>query len=163
MVVLVADQVTKSLAVDHLSGHPRHLLGPIGLDLTYNRGIAFSLGTGLTWPIVVIGALVVVALVVVARRAPSRLVATGLGLVLGGALGNLADRLGRGHGGAVVDFIHVGIWPTFNLADSAIVCGCGLLGWSLWRRSGGEPATPRRRESLAQGASTSADDVRVSP
>jgi signal peptidase II len=64
------------------------------------------------------------------------LLALAVGLVLGGALGNLADRLFRGHGflnGAVVDFVDLRVWPVFNLADAAITIGCLLLVWAGWR------------------------------
>jgi signal peptidase II len=56
-------------------------------------------------------------------------------MILGGALGNLADRLFRAHHGAVIDFLRSGFWPTFNLADSAVVCGCVVLAVALWRTS----------------------------
>jgi signal peptidase II len=61
--------------------------------------------------------------------------------VLGGAVGNLSDRFFRGHGGAVVDFIHSTFWPTFNVADSCVVCGCFLLaGTVIFQRPAGAPA-----------------------
>lgn len=126
-VVVAADQVTKTLAVDHLSSGPVHLLGPLSLELAFNGGVAFSIGSGLTLPIVIVGFGLVVAVLWFLRGAPSPGIAAGLGLVLGGALGNLGDRLFRGRHGAVVDFIHLGFWPTFNVADACIVCGCLLL------------------------------------
>jgi len=135
VVVVIVDQVTKSLAVARLSREPLHLIGPFALVLTYNTGVAFSIGTGLTLPIVVI---VVVLLAVVAwfgRTVPNSAAAVGVGMIIGGAIGNLADRLFRGHHGAVVDFIYSGFWPTFNVADSSIVCGSLLLGIALWRTS----------------------------
>ena len=119
--VVAADQVTTSIALDKLAGGPVHLVGPISLALAFNSGVAFSLGSGLTVPIVLVVVVLVVLLVQLARGAPSRSAACGVGLVLGGALGNLADRLLRGDGGAVVDFVRVGFWPTFNLADASIV------------------------------------------
>jgi signal peptidase II len=137
--VLGLDQLTKSLAVAELRRGPVHLVGPLSLELTYNTGIAFGLGTGLTYPIVVGAVLLVAVLVVAARGARTTTRAVAFGLVIGGALGNLADRLLRGRHGAVVDFLHTGFWPTFNLADSAIVCGTALLAWSLWRSGGREP------------------------
>jgi MFS family permease len=75
----------------------------------------------------VVATVMAVVLVVLARRVRRTSSAVGLGLVLGGALGNLADRLFRGHGGAVVDFITLSHWPTFNLADTAITVGVVLL------------------------------------
>ena len=121
--VLVADQVTKSLAAHDLANGPVHLVGPLSLQLWYNTGAAFSIGAGLTLPIIVIAFVLVLLLAWFARGTPSTLAAVATGMILGGALGNLSDRLFRGHQGAVVDFIHFGFWPTFNVADTAIVIG----------------------------------------
>jgi len=142
LVVLALDQTTKSLAVAHLVDGPRHLVGPISLELAYNSGVAFSIGTGLTLPIVLVGVVIVVLIVWFARGAPSYPAAVGVGMVLGGALGNLGDRLFRGHGGAVVDFIHTSFWPTFNLADASIVCGCAVVGVVFWRGGRGAAGGP---------------------
>jgi signal peptidase II len=145
-VALVADQVTKSLAVEYLRSGPVHLFGPFSLQLTYNSGIAFSVGVGLTVPIILVVVVTIAMLVWFARSVPSLPAAVAVGLVLGGAIGNLSDRLFRGHGGAVVDFLHSTFWPTFNVADSCVVCGCFLLAGSvLFQRpathdAGGEPA-----------------------
>lgn len=130
---LLADQVTKSLAVANLSGGAVRLLGPLELRLEYNSGVAFSLASGLTGPIIVVAVAVVLAVAWFARRVPTTLAAVGVGLVLGGAIGNLSDRLFRGHHGAVIDFIYTRYWPTFNVADSCIVCGCAVLALSLLR------------------------------
>jgi signal peptidase II len=132
---ILADQVTKSIAVAELGNGPVHVVGPFSFELTYNSGVAFSVGVGLTLPIILIAAVVVGGLVAFARHLPSLPAAIALGLVLGGALGNLSDRLFRGHGGAVVDFIHSTFWPTFNVADSCIVVGAILLAFVLMRRS----------------------------
>lgn len=132
-VVVAVDQVTTSLALDDLARGPVHVIGPISFALAFNSGVAFSLGSGLTAPIVIVVAVLIVLLVQLARGAPSRGAASGVGLVLGGALGNLADRLVRGEGGAVVDFVRIGFWPTFNVADAAIVVGAVLLAVSYWR------------------------------
>ncbi len=141
--VCAADQVTKSLAVAHLGAGPVHLVGPLSLALTYNSGVAFSIGSGLTLPIVLVGAGLIVLAAWFVRGAPSIGVAVGLGLVIGGAAGNLADRLFRSRNGAVVDFIHLSFWPTFNLADSAIVSGCVLLAVAFLRAEA--PSERRRR------------------
>ena len=125
--------MTKSLAVSHLSRHSVHLLGPFAFELSYNTGVAFSIGTGLTLPIVLIVAVVVALVAWFGRTVPNTTAAVGVGMILGGAIGNLADRLFRGHHGAVVDFIYSGFWPTFNLADASIVCGCIVLALALWR------------------------------
>ncbi|MGO9150463.1 MAG: signal peptidase II [Acidimicrobiales bacterium] len=133
LAVVVADQVTKSLAVSRLSSGPIHLIGPFALVLSYNTGVAFSIGTGLTLPIILIVAVVVAVLAWFGRTVPNTGAAVGVGMILGGAVGNLADRIFRGHHGAVVDFLRSGFWPTFNLADSAVVCGCVVLAVALWR------------------------------
>lgn len=133
LVVITVDQVTKSLAVSRLSSHSVHLIGPFAFALAYNTGVAFSIGTGLTLPIVLIVVVVVALVAWFGRTVPNTLAAASVGMILGGACGNLADRLVRGHHGAVVDFIYSGFWPTFNIADASIVCGCALLGLNLWR------------------------------
>ena len=133
--VIVVDQVTKSLAVARLSSRPVHLIGPFALLLSYNTGAAFSIGTGLTLPIIVIAVVLVAVVAWFGRAVPNTVAAVGVGMILGGAVGNLADRLFRGHHGAVIDFLYSGFWPTFNVADSSIVCGSVLLGVALWRTS----------------------------
>jgi signal peptidase II len=130
--VVVADQVTKSLAVADLH-RPVHLIGPFGLSLGYNSGSAFSLFTGEAAVLGPISGLLVVGLLWMAWRASSRTMAASLGLVLGGALGNLGDRAFRGHGGGVVDFITLSHWPTFNVADASITVGVVLLALALLR------------------------------
>ncbi len=134
--VLVLDQVTKSLALAHLAAGPVHLIGPLSLALAFNTGIAFSLGASLPGAIVALGAVLVAALAVSVRLVRSPGTAVAVGLLLGGALGNLADRLVRANHGAVVDFVHLGFWPTFNLADVAVVSGCALLALRAGRRGG---------------------------
>ena len=147
LLVVVADQVTKSLAVSRLASGPVHVIGPFSLVLSYNTGVAFSIGTGLTLPIVVIVVVVVALVAWFGRTVPNTAAAVGVGMIVGGAVGNLADRLFRGHHGAVIDFIYSGFWPTFNLADASIVCGCVVLGVALWR------ASVTRRSSESEGHS----------
>jgi signal peptidase II len=137
--VVVVDQVTKSAAQAHLRA-PVHLVGPFGFALGYNTGSAFSLFTGAPAVLGAVVALVAAALVWAARRAQRRSVAVALGLVLGGAIGNLADRVFRGHHGAVVDFITLSHWPTFNVADACITVGTIVLVVSLWRPARGSEA-----------------------
>jgi signal peptidase II len=136
--VVAADQLTKWWAVDRLSSGPVHLIGPLDLVLSRNTGSAFSLFQGHTWVLAAVAVVLIGALSVMAWRARSPGRAAILGLILGGALGNLADRLLRGDHGAVVDFVDLRVWPTFNVADSAITVGCVLLVVSLLR-------TPRAR------------------
>jgi len=130
--VLAADAITKSLVVAHLRpDQPVHVIGSfLMLWLTRNPGAAFSVGTGETIVFTVIAFGVVVAIARTVRNLRSLGWAIALGLLLGGALGNLADRILRAPGlfrGDVVDWIAVTRWyPIFNLADSSIVCG-GIL------------------------------------
>lgn len=135
--VLVGDVLTKIAAVARLEGRePVELLGgAVNLVLVRNPGAAFSLATGYTWVLSLVAVAVVVAILRIARRLRSAGWATALGLVLGGALGNLTDRIFRSPGplqGHVVDVIALGdpyrpVWPVFNLADSCIVTGGCLL------------------------------------
>ncbi len=126
VVVIAADQATTSWALADLH-RPVHLVGPLGLALEYNSGTAFSLlgGAG-DWLVPVVVAIVLgVAWLAWHVRRP--LLAVASGLVLGGALGNLADRVLRGHHGDVVDFVTLSHWPTFNVADACITVGVVLL------------------------------------
>ena len=125
--VVALDQFTKTLAVERLSDGPVDVFWTLRFALSFNSGAAFSMGTGLT-PLIIVGAVVLVsALVLFARTATSMAVGIAIGLLLGGALGNLADRLFRGHDGAVVDFIDLQWWPVFNVADIGVSAGAVLL------------------------------------
>lgn len=127
----LADRLSKTWAEGSLAGRPPLELipGVLQLNFTTNSGGAFSIGGSAPW--LFAGAtLVVVALIVVASARLTRpAIAVGLGLVLGGALGNLTDRIVRGDElrGRVVDFIDLHVWPVFNVADSAIVVGAVVL------------------------------------
>jgi signal peptidase II len=137
VLVLAADIVTKVVAVAELEDRaPLELLGGlVYLQLVRNPGAAFSLATGYTWVLTLVAIAVVVVIVRVARRLRSTGWAVALGLVLGGALGNLTDRIFRAPGplqGHVVDVVSLfatdgRVWPVFNLADSCIVSGGVLL------------------------------------
>jgi signal peptidase II len=129
---VAADQVTKSLAESNFH-RPVHLVGPLGFALGYNSGSAFSLFTGVPAVLAAVSAVLVGGLVWLAWQARSPAMAVGVGLVLGGALGNLADRAFRGHHGDVVDFITLTHWPTFNVADACITVGVVLLVFLYWR------------------------------
>jgi len=136
-VVLAADIVTKVVGVAQLEGQePVPVLGGlVYLQLIRNPGAAFSLATGYTWVLSLVAVAVVVVILRVARRLRSTGWAVALGLVLGGATGNLVDRIFRSPGplrGEVVDLVSLlapdgRVWPVFNLADSAIVSGGVLL------------------------------------
>lgn len=137
VLALALDIVSKALVVSNVSqtaAPDRVLGGVLYLQQVRNSGAAFSLGTGFTVILTVVALAVVVLIVRVAARLRSAAWAVSLGLILGGALGNLTDRIfrspgvGRGH---VVDWISLfgpdgKYWPIFNLADSAIVCGAIL-------------------------------------
>jgi len=131
VVVFVADLVSKTIVVATLSHRaPIRLLGGF-LTLTElrNSGAAFSIGTSVTVVFTLIALGVIVAILRTARRLRSLPWAVSLGLLLGGAAGNLGDRLFRSPGflrGHVVDWIQLPHWPVFNVADSCIVCG-GIL------------------------------------
>ena len=127
-VVYVVDRTTKWIVERHLAGRPPIELipGVVQLHYTTNTGGAFGLFGGQAWLFFV--ATVVVCLVIAAAstRLSSASTAVGMGLILGGALGNLTDRLARGPRG-VVDFIDFRVWPVFNVADSAIVIGAIVI------------------------------------
>jgi signal peptidase II len=130
-VVLALDVVTKVLVVARLENRePLELLGgQLLIRVSRNPGAAFSFAEGATVLFTLVAAVVVVVILRVSRRLHSRGWALSLGLLLGGASGNLVDRLLRSPGpgrGAVVDFIDFQVWPSFNVADSAIVTGAVL-------------------------------------
>jgi signal peptidase II len=126
--VFAADVITKIIAVAALT--PYHQVKVIGtlltLDLVRNSGAAFSFGPGITIVFTLIAVSVIFFIVRTSRRLHSLAWAVTLGLLLGGAAGNLTDRLLRSPGvfrGEVVDWIQLPHWPVFNVADSCIVCG----------------------------------------
>jgi signal peptidase II len=121
-VVLAADLVTTALAVDHLHD-VRHVWGPFGLALTFNSGFAFSLFSGRAVAVTVLLCIGVVVLAVVVARFQTIPLAIGGGLVLGGALGNVVERIFGGHSGQVPDFVTLSHWPTFNVADACVTVG----------------------------------------
>lgn len=129
--VLATDAISKAIVVATLASPPgiRLLGGLLILQETRNAGAAFSLGPSLTAVYAVIAIGVAVAIARTSRHIGSRSWAVALGLLLGGAAGNLADRLLRSPGplrGRVVDWIWLPHWPPFNLADSSIVIGAIL-------------------------------------
>ena len=141
--VAAADQLTKAWALQALADGPIHLLWTLRLRLSFNTGIAFGLGRGLGTLLVPLALAVLVVMVVLGWVGSGGLPTTvALGLVTGGAAGNLVDRLVR-HGGAVVDFVDLQWWPVFNLADAAISCGVVLL--LLAGRSGAQKGRSRPR------------------
>jgi len=132
VVVLLADQASKWAAVHELADRGRVdvIDGVLWLHLTRNAGAAFSMATGATWLLTIVALVVVVAIIRISRNLGSRGWALALGLLLGGALGNLGDRLFRAPSffhGHVIDFLEFPHWPIFNLADSSIVTAAALI------------------------------------
>ena len=134
LVFIVAfDQVTKSWIVSALAdGLPRDVIGSVlQFQLTRNPGAAFSRFQGATTVLALIAIVIAVVLFRTLRRTSDRWTVIGLVMVLGGALGNLGDRFLRAPGvlsGHVVDFVKVGSFPLFNVADSCITVGAIVLG-----------------------------------
>jgi signal peptidase II len=131
-VVLAVDIVSKVYAVRTLTpGQPVSIIGDtVTWTLVRNSGAAFSMATGYTWILTLIATAVVVGIFWMGRRLVSPWWALGLGMILGGALGNLVDRFFRSPGplrGHVVDFLSIGWWPVFNVADASVVGGAILL------------------------------------
>ncbi|HEX4806752.1 MAG TPA: signal peptidase II [Conexibacter sp.] len=126
VLVLALDQATKALVRGSIAvGETRRVVGPLSFVNVHNRGVAFGfLGTGGVLVLVVTLAALALLLVYFARHAERPLLWLPTGLVLGGALGNLVDRV---HQGYVTDFIHVPHWPAFNVADVCITCGVVAL------------------------------------
>ncbi len=144
VVIIIADRVVKLWITHHFAPLERvHVLKVLDIILTYNTGAAFSFLADASgwqrWLFVLLALGVSAALIVWMRRLDARvhgLIACGLALIVGGALGNLIDRLTTGR---VVDFIHVhwgrAYFPAFNIADSAITIGAALLLLDAWRES----------------------------
>ena len=130
--IVVADQAAKSWVVANLDdGHHVQVIGSfVEIALARNSGAAFSRFQGMTPVLALVAIAISVVLVRVVRRTSDRWTVVGLVLVLGGALGNLVDRLTRSPGflrGHVVDFVKIGSFPLFNVADACITCGAILL------------------------------------
>jgi signal peptidase II len=135
--VFVLDQLTKQWALGSLDDRAIDLVGSLRLRLTFNDSAAFSIGGGRTTLIALVGVGVAAVIVRLGLRADHRIWAVGLGVILGGALGNLGDRAFRAGdgflGGRVVDFVDLQWWPVFNVADVSLWVGIGLLGIASWR------------------------------
>jgi signal peptidase II len=130
-IIVVLDQITKHWAVNALAdGAARHVVWTLQWNLTFNSGMAFSRGEGWGPVIGVLAFVVVVVLAMTSARVGTRLAEVAGGLLIGGALGNLVDRLFRGDAwlrGAVVDFIDLQWWPIFNIADMGVTVGAVLF------------------------------------
>jgi signal peptidase II len=173
VVVYGLDLLTKVLVVAKLANRPPvHVIGTLlELDYTRNPGAAFSIGLGYTIVFTVIAAGVIVVILRLARTLYSLPWAFALGLLLGGALGNLTDRIARSPGlfrGWVVDFIQVPHWPIFNVADSSICVGGVLMVLLAFRglhpdgtdeRLRPAPAAPDHAHATEPRTSDQSDDV----
>ena len=137
VLVWALDQTTKAAAVAWLEGDSVTVVPNVfWLTLTRNAGAAFSTGTGYTAVLSVVALGVVVVVIRMARRLRDRWWALGLGLLLGGALGNVTDRLLRDPSplrGHVVDFLHLTHWPVFNVADIALTLAAVTIILRTWR------------------------------
>jgi len=154
-VVVVADQVTKELALSRLADGPFDVIGSLRFRLTFNSGMAFGAGSG--WGPLIGGlAVAVIAYLVrmIRHHAPGP-TTLALGVLIGGAAGNLVDRLFRGERwlrGSVVDFIDLGWFPVFNIADAAINVGAVSLVLAIWFES-------RRAGASTEGTEAPRTDV----
>jgi len=151
--VLLADQISKQIVVDNLQRYQEWAPIPalqwlFAITYTTNTGAAFGLfpNGSVFFAVIAIG--VALAILIYHRQLATRqwLLRLGLGLQLGGAVGNLFDRLTRGH---VVDFIHFKFWPVFNVADSCIFVGVALMAYCLLREGKENPGQPK--VSAAEG------------
>jgi signal peptidase II len=129
-VVVILDQVAKALVTDRIErGELVHVLGPLDFTVSHNDGVAFGLAGGGGILVILLAGFALVALGAFIASAPeSNLTWISGGLILGGAAGNLIDRIRIGH---VTDFILLPSWPAFNLADCAITVGVIMLALAL--------------------------------
>jgi len=136
--VFLADYSTKYAAVKFLVGDPVKVIGNfLKFELLFNTGAAFSLATSKTILLSVFSMIVAAAILYFATRIDSIKWALALGIVLGGIFGNLSDRIFRSPGalqGPVVDWISLPNWPTFNIADSAVVIGVLGIITLIWAK-----------------------------
>ena len=145
---VLADQVTKQLVTGRLAlGDEVVIAGPVSIHHVQNSGIAFGLFPRATGIVIALTAIVVLWMVAFFARSGGRhpVLPVGLGLVIGGSLSNLVDRVRLGH---VTDFLDVSVWPAFNLADCFIVVGVGLLLAALVAADR-EPRRPRIPDAQA--------------
>jgi signal peptidase II len=171
--VFAVDQLTKWWAVEALGDRVIHVVWTLQLRLTYNFGTAFSIAQGRGALISLLALLAVGVLLVTGRRTTRKTSAVALGLIVGGAIGNLTDRAvreGDGFlGGGVVDFIDLQWWPVFNVADAAIVVGAALMILTGWREhallgDASAEAQPRQEARAAdRGPASVAEDSRRVP
>ena len=144
-IVIVVDQLTKYWAINALSDDRRiGVIWTLQLNLTYNSGMAFSKGSGLGPVIGVVAIIVVIALAISLRRVTNTMALLSTGLIIGGAIGNIIDRLFRGDAwlhGSVIDFIDFQWWPIFNVADMCVMIGAALMLFGVSRSPRTKSAT----------------------
>ena len=132
------DLATKSLAIKYLGTGDKKIFGNFfRFALTFNKGAAFSLATSKTIFLSTFAIAVAATILWIGRRINDSKWALALGIVLGGIFGNLADRIFRAPGGlqgAVVDWIKVSKWPTFNIADASVVIGAAIILYLRWKK-----------------------------
>jgi signal peptidase II len=148
LAALFADQLTKHIVTRTLAlDQSEHVLGPLSIHHVQNSGIAFGLFSSATAGVTVITGIAVVWMLVFFARSGSRhpVLPAALGLLIGGSVSNLVDRIRLGH---VTDFIDVKYWPAFNLADSFIVIGVAILLGALIAADR-TPRPPRRTLDVA--------------
>ena len=127
-VVLALDQATKQIALAALKNGPVDVIpGVLTFRLTFNSGGAFGVLQGLPGLFLVTTLAVIVTILLLVRRVSNPRMLVPLGMILGGGIGNVADRILRPFSGRVVDFVDFHVWPVFNVADAAIVVGLGLI------------------------------------
>lgn len=141
--IVAIDQATKHWALNRLSrGRTIDLVGSLRFNLAFNKGMAFSQASGAGPIIGALAFVVIIAIVLWLRRHAQGLAGVAAFLIVGGATGNLIDRLLRGDAwlrGAVVDFIDVQWWPIFNVADAAVSIGAVLMVVASVRNSQSAP------------------------
>ena len=146
LTLVVLDQITKVWTVAALDDRTIHVLWKLQLRVVRNPGTAFSLGEGKGPLLGVVACIVVIVLARLARQPRTMASAVGIALILGGAVGNVVDRLVRApHGfmtGHVVDFIDFQFWPVFNVADMGVTCGIILVIFELQNTGRHDAGTP---------------------
>jgi signal peptidase II len=148
LAAVFADQLTKHIVTRTLAlDQSEHVIGPLSIHHVQNSGIAFGLFSSATAGVTVITGIAVVWMLVFFARSGSRhpVLPAALGLLIGGSVSNLVDRIRLGH---VTDFIDVKYWPAFNLADSFIVIGVAILLGALIAADR-TPRPPRRTLDVA--------------
>lgn len=155
LAVFVLDQLTKYLILQNI-GHGQSwsffpaLARLFKFTFITNTGAAFGMFPQLGGTFMVVAIIVIIAIVLFYHHLPieNTWIRLSLGLQLGGAMGNLIDRLNHGF---VVDFVDIGFWPIFNLADLSIVCGVAILAYHLWNEDSSRPDRPEQLSGLSEG------------